>query len=572
MGIAADLISVMLAALLGAIVARALRQPYILGYILGGMIIGPYTAGPTVSGVGQENIDLLANIGVALLLFALGLDFSLKKLKPVQSIALIGTPIQVSVTMLAGWSISHFYLGWGNLESIWFGAFMAFSNTMMILKTLENRGLMGTYLSAIIVGILIMQDICTVPLLVILPTLSQMGEGIMPLLWALGRGALFLAGMFILGTRLIPWILSIVAGAQSRELFMLACATIGLGVGYATFLLGLSFPFGAFVAGILISESDYARQALGDIAPLRDLFCMLFFASIGMLINIAFIYENILPVLKLTVAIFVVKSLIFWLVATAFRLRQQKALTIGLGMYSIGELSFLLVSLAEEAEVLTEQQSALMLAAAILTMLLTPFTFKIAPIAYSLCRKVFRMEAVEAQGYEAGGAQDHVIIIGAGRMGIAIGTVLTEFLIPFVMIEYNLPAFLDAKEKGFPVIFGDAATPEVFEAADPAEAHLTVITASAPTGCYPLIGSIRTHYEWMEIIASASSEEEIAQLKECGVDVMINPVLEASLEMTRLTLEHFGIEEKTVASMLAAYRTKQYNAGVPLQVLEEKER
>ncbi|WP_290921324.1 cation:proton antiporter [Halodesulfovibrio sp.] len=573
MGIATDLITVMLAALLGAIIARALKQPYILGYILGGMLVGPYTAGPTVSGDGQQNIELLSNIGVALLLFALGLDFSLKKLKPVRVIALLGTPLQVGLTMLCGWGIGYYLLEWSSLQAVWFGAFMAFSNTMMILKTLENRGQMGTYLSAIVVGILIMQDICTIPLLVVLPTLSMVGEGFMPIVWALGKGAVFLVGMFVLGTRLIPWILSIVASAQSRELFMLASSTIGLGVGYTTFLLGLSFPFGAFVAGVLISESDYARQALGDIAPMRDLFCMLFFASIGMLINFGFILHNIIPVVKLTVAIILVKGIIFWLVATVLRIRQQKALTLGLGMFSIGELSFLLASIAEEAQVITEQQSSLMLAAAILTMLLTPLGFKMSPVAFKLFRKVFRLEVVEAESYISDGKRDHVIIVGAGRVGFAIASILTEFLIPFVMIEYNLPAFLAAKKKGFPVIFGDAAVPEVYDSADPQAAQLTIITAPATTGCFPLIGTIRSRYDNMEIIASVSSDDQVEQLKQCGIDVMINPALEASLEMTRLALEHFDIEDKNIGSMLSAYRVKQYTAGqISPQFSEEETR
>lgn len=571
MGIATDLITVMLAALLGAIIARALKQPYILGYILGGMLVGPYTAGPTVSGDGQQNIELLSNIGVALLLFALGLDFSLKKLKPVRVIALLGTPLQVGLTMLCGWGIGYYLLQWSSLQAVWLGAFMAFSNTMMILKTLENRGQMGTYLSAIVVGILIMQDICTIPLLVVLPTLSMVGEGLMPIVWALGKGAVFLVAMFVLGTRLIPWILSIVASAQSRELFMLASSTIGLGVGYTTFLLGLSFPFGAFVAGVLISESDYARQALGDIAPMRDLFCMLFFASIGMLINFGFILHNIIPVVKLTVAIILVKGIIFWLVATVLRIRQQKALTLGLGMFSIGELSFLLASIAEEAQVITEQQSSLMLAAAILTMLLTPLGFKMSPVVFKLFRKVFRLEVVEAESYISDGKRDHVIIVGAGRVGFAIASILTEFLIPFIMIEYNLPAFLAAKKKGFPVIFGDAAVPEVYDSADPQTAQLTIITAPATTGCFPLIGTIRSRYDKMEIIASVSSDDQVEQLKQCGIDVMINPALEASLEMTRLALEHFDIEDKNIGSMLSAYRVKQYTAGQISQQFSEEE-
>ena len=240
-------------------------------------------------------------------------------------------------------------------------------------------------------------------------------------------------------------------------------------------------------------------------------------------------------------------------------------------MYSIGELSFLLATIAEQTKVISEQQSALILAAAILTMLLTPFTFKIAPVMYKLCKKVFHLESIETESFEVGGNRDHVILIGAGRVGTAIASIFTEFLIPFVMIEYNLKTFLAAKKKGFPIIFGDAAVHEVFDSADPADAQLAIISSPATTGCYPLIGSIRARYPGMVIIASVSTEEQIGQLNECGIDVMINPALEASLEMTRLALDHFDLPEERVASMISSYRAKQYAAGSILTEIEEGE-
>ncbi|WP_074218042.1 NAD-binding protein [Halodesulfovibrio marinisediminis] len=257
-------------------------------------------------------------------------------------------------------------------------------------------------------------------------------------------------------------------------------------------------------------------------------------------------------------------------ITTALRIRQQKVLTIGFGMYSIGELSFLLASIAEEAQIITDQQSSLMLATAILSMLLTPVTFKLAPVAYALCNKVFCLEGIETEPYVSDGKRDHVIIVGAGKVGFAFASILTECLIPFVMIDIiSRRSWL--QKKGFPIIFGDAAVQEVFDSADPVDAKPTIVTPPATTGCFPLIDTIRSRYKAIVIIASVDSDEQVELLNAYGIDVIINPVLEASLEMTRLVLEHFDIEDQSVGSMLAAYRTKQYTAGQLVAPFDDSE-
>ena len=309
MGIATDIIIIVLAALIGGLIAQKLRQPLILGYILSGVLIGPFTGGITVSEI--HDIELLAEIGVALLLFALGLEFSLSELKPVRKIALIGTPIQILLTMAYGFAIGS-WLGWEWIPSVWLGALMSLSSTMVILKTLMNRGWLGTLSSKVMIGMLIIQDLAVVPMMVVLPILNTPKSGITLLSFAALKAALFITLMILLGTRLLPRLMTYVAGWNSRELFLVAITAIGLGVGYATYLLGLSFAFGAFVAGMVLSESDYGYQTLSDIIPLRDLFGLLFFTSVGMLLDPAFLVPNWDKVLLMVALISLGKGLIFF--------------------------------------------------------------------------------------------------------------------------------------------------------------------------------------------------------------------------------------------------------------------
>ena len=258
MGIAADIVLIVLAALIGGIIAQRLKQPLILGYILAGIVLGPHTGGVTVSEV--HEIEKLAEIGIALLLFGLGLEFSFSHLKPVRNIALFGTPLQMLLTTAFGIGIGR-WMGWEWTVSIWFGALISLSSTMVLLKTLENQGHLGTLSSRVMIGILIVQDLAIVPLMIILPQLSNPEAGLPLLGMAALKAGVFLILMIVVGTRIIPGIMRHVAKWNSRELFLLAATAMGLGVGYGTYLFGLSFAFGAFVSGMLLSESDYGYQA-----------------------------------------------------------------------------------------------------------------------------------------------------------------------------------------------------------------------------------------------------------------------------------------------------------------------
>ncbi|MGA9536894.1 MAG: cation:proton antiporter, partial [Desulfobacterales bacterium] len=300
MGIATDIILLIVAAFFCGLLLQRLGQPLILGYIVAGIVLGPHTGGLTVSNI--HDIELLAEIGIALLLFALGLEFSLKDLKPVKKVALIGTPIQMVITIGLGLGIGRL-MGWDLKSSLWLGALISLSSTMVILKTLMNQGWLGTLSSKVMIGMLIVQDLAVVPLMIILPQLNNPAVGLSVIGFAALKAVAFIVAMVLLGTRLLPRLLMHIAKLGSRELFLLAITAIGLGVGYVTHMVGLSFAFGAFVAGMVLSESDYGHQALSDIIPLRDLFGLLFFSSVGMLLDPIFLWDHIGQVLFLVIAV-----------------------------------------------------------------------------------------------------------------------------------------------------------------------------------------------------------------------------------------------------------------------------
>src|SRR5690606_301223 len=236
----------------------------------------------------REEIALLAEIGVALLLFTLGIEFSLKDLRPVRRVALFGTPIQVLLGIGLGYGVGQM-LGLDWLASLWFGVALGPSETMVVVTTVGGRGVVGALASRVMMGMLIVQDLCVMAIMLVLPYLGGTSFDAAALLFAVVRAALFLGVMLLIGTRVIPWLMRRIARWESRELFLITVTALGLGIGYAAWLAGLSFAFGAFLAGLVISESDYSHQALGEVIPLRDIFAMLFFVSVGMLLDPAFL-------------------------------------------------------------------------------------------------------------------------------------------------------------------------------------------------------------------------------------------------------------------------------------------
>ena len=538
MGIATDLILLVVSAFFSGLLMQRLGQPLILGYILTGIAFGPYTGGFALTSV--HEIELLAEIGVALLLFALGLEFSLKDLKPVKKIALIGTPIQILLTIAMGYGIGQ-WMGLDAKTSLWLGALVSLSSTMVLLKTLMNQGWLGTLSSKVMVGMLIVQDLAVVPLIVLLPMLNNPALGWISLEIAILKTVLFLAGMILFGTRLLPRIMRHIANLGSRELFLLAITAIGLGVGYLTYLVGLSFAFGAFVAGMVLSESDYGHQALSDIIPVRDLFGLLFFASVGMLLNPAFLLDHWEQVLILVLIVSLGKGIIFALLARIFKYGNVVPLAVGLGLFQVGEFSFVLAQVGVSTNSISHEVYSLVLTTAIITMFLTPLISGQTARLYALRKRWFKHEALDSINFPKTGFRNHVIIIGGGRVGFRIAQVLKRLNVPLLIIELDQLRVDRAKNADIPVVYGDASHEVVLEAAETSLARLLIITSPEVVIAQTIVQRVRKVNAEIQVIARAPGIEFLEEFKKLNISEVVIPEFEAGLEMARKALVHLHI-------------------------------
>jgi monovalent cation:H+ antiporter-2, CPA2 family len=370
MGIASDFVLILIAGLAGGLLARLLRMPLLVGYVAAGVVVGPYTAGPTV--VQIHDIELLAEIGVALLLFSLGLEISFRDLKPVRRIALIGGPIQIVLMAGAGALAGIKFLGLPVTDSVWLGAMISLSSTMVVLKTLAESERSSTLASRVMIGLLVVQDLAVIPMLIILPQLADPSGALPRLARAGGIAVVVLAAMIVIGRWLLPMLLARVVALGSRELFLVAVVASGVGVGYAAHAAGLSFALGAFVAGIVLSESEFSHQALSDVIPLRDIFGLLFFVTVGMLFDPRFVWEHTGEVALATLSIIVGKAVILGLLTRAFGYTKMAPWIVGMGLAQIGEFSFVLARSAFGAGLISDTAYGLGLTCTILTMALSP--------------------------------------------------------------------------------------------------------------------------------------------------------------------------------------------------------
>jgi CPA2 family monovalent cation:H+ antiporter-2 len=570
MGIATDIILLVVTAFFCGLLMQRLRQPLILGYILAGVILGPHTGGLTIQET--HDIELLAEIGVGLLLFALGLEFSHQDLKPVKWIALIGTPIQIGLTIGLGLAIGRM-MDWDWKTSVWFGSLISLSSTMVLLKTLMNQGWLGTLSSKVMIGMLIVQDLAVVPMLIILPLMNDPAAGLASLGLAAVKATLFLTGMFVLGVKLLPWLMRHIARLGSRELFLLAIIAIGLGIGYATYLVGLSFAFGAFIAGMVLNESDYGHQALSDIIPLRDVFGLLFFASVGMLLDPQFLLDNFGLILLLVLLISLGKGCIFAALSWVFRYGNVIPLAVGLGLFQIGEFSFVLARIGLSTGSISADLYNLVLTTAVLTMILTPVASAQTARLYALKKRWFRKEPLESINFPDKGFNRHVVIAGGGRVGLQIAATLHRLAIPFVLIELDQRRIEQAKKDGHAVIYGDASHEIVLEAASVANAALLVVTIPSIIESQTIVTHAQKLNSRIEVVARLSDPDFLEIFSELNVTDLVYPELEAGLEMIRqaLLVLHVPVTEihRQTESLRQEYFTSRSGQSKSYQTLSQ---
>jgi len=520
--------------------------------VAAGIVVGPYTPGPTV--VRREDIDLLADIGVALLLFAIGLDLPLHLLAPVRRVAVWGTTLQiVLITALGG--LAGRLLGLNGAAALWLGALTALSSTAVVLKTLQERGLSTTLAGRVMVGMLLVQDLAVIPLMVLLPSLEHLDQGLRALGVAGLRAGMLVAATVWLGTRVLPRVLEQVARWGSRELFLIATVASGLGIGYGAHLVGLPFAFGAFLAGMALSESEYSRQALHDIAPLRDVFVMLFFASVGMLLDPAALWRAGGLVMAL-LALLAAKGVLVALLVRAFGYGENIPLAAGLSLFQVGEFSFLLARAGAEVGQVAPDTYAAMLTVAAITMSLTPLAINLAE----------RLQArpKRAQGETASPPtsrpqhRSHVVIAGYGRVGRFICEVLQQLDHPFVVIDLDPMAVAAARQAGYETVYGDAAAPAVLEAAGAGEARLVILTIPDPVAVPVAVERVRKLKPDVHVVVRATGLHQLEELSRLGVYEAVLPELEAALELVRQVLAHLDIEPGDIQRFVDRLRRDHY--------------
>jgi monovalent cation:H+ antiporter-2, CPA2 family len=555
MGIASDIVIVVVAALAGGLLAQFLRQPPIVGYILAGVVVGPFTPGVSVGEPGQ--IALLAELGVALLLFTLGMEFSLKDLRPVRKIAVIGTPIQMVLCVFLGLWLGHL-LGLDWEASIWLGAALGPSSTMITLKLLASRGLLGTLSSRVIIGMLIVQDIVTMAFILILPYVGNLQGNWPQLAFAVLRAALFLGAMLFVGARIIPLLMKLVVRWNSRELFLVAVTAMGLGIGYVAYLFGLSFAFGAFLAGLVLSESDYSHQALSDVTPLRDIFAMIFFVSVGMLLDPVFLVDNWLTVVWVVAVVAVVKALIFGGLAVAFGYRMVVPLAVSLALFQLGEFSFVLAREGLAGGVFGSDVYGLILAVALVSTLLTPAAFQAVSPLYALQRRLFKPGAPSSMELPEFTEQRHVVVAGAGRVGQYVARAIQELGLQVVAIEPNQQRVNECKRLGIPVIFGDASHALVLKAARIDQAQVALVTTPVIGVTEAVVRQIANLNPALHVVARADGVEQMQMLHGLGVHEVVQPEFEAGLELARQALLHFDVSDLEIERYNDAVRHELY--------------
>jgi CPA2 family monovalent cation:H+ antiporter-2 len=536
-----------------AAVAHKVKLPPLVGYLLAGIVIGPFTPGYVAD---QNLASQLAEIGVILLMFGVGLHFSLEDLLSVKKIAIPGAIVQIACATLLGMGLAT-WLGWEIGAGLVFGLALSVASTVVLLRALQERRLVETERGRIAVGWLIVEDVAMVLALVLLPVVAGLlqGEGasVSEIALALGitaaKVAAFVAVMLIVGKRVIPWILHAMAHTGSRELFRLSVLVIALGVAFgAAELFGVSFALGAFFAGMILSESKLSQQAATETLPLRDAFAVLFFVSVGMLFDPTILVREPLPVLATLLIILVGKSLAAYAIVRAFGYANATALTISTSLAQIGEFSFILANLGVALLLLPEQGRDLILAGAIISMLLNPFLFS--ALDGLLARqgagsKRAKPEAGVAPSAPIGPSdlKDHVVLVGHGRVGKTVSKVLGERGIKLFVIEDDKDAAAEAKTRGIAALAGNAADPQVIEAANlPAARCLLVAIPDAFEGGQ-VVQQARAVNPSLTIIARAHSEAEILHLKKHGASLVIMGEHEIAMAM----VEHVATGAKTGA-------------------------
>jgi monovalent cation:H+ antiporter-2, CPA2 family len=561
-----DITVALVTAFAGGLLARRLGLPTIAGYLLAGMAIGPFTPG-FVGDVGD--ISQLAELGVIFLMFGIGLHFSLRDLWAVRTIAILGAVIQIILVTAVGFVLARFW-GWSSAAGLVLGLAVSIASTVVLLRNLADNGLLNTPHGQVAIGWLVLEDLATILILVLLPALlgSEQETSWQAIGLALFKAAIFVALMLVIGARLLPWLLSQIAFTRSRELFILAVVAVAVGfaLGSAA-LFGVSLALGAFLAGVVLGESDISHQIGAEVVPFRDVFTVVFFVSVGMLVNPIYVLANAGQVLALTALIMIGKPVLTVLMGFVLPGSARTMLVAGIGRGQIGEFSFIVSQAGIGLGVLTQDNYSLILAGALISIVLNPLLFRVIP---AIERLLQRMPVLwRALDWHKPLPQattptlaEHVVVVGAGRVGKHIVTVLEQLGIPRLILEIDAQQAVAFQERGIPTLFGDAANSEVLNHAGLSHARALVVTLPDEVATEMVASAARRLAPNLPIIARAATRSGVQRLTKQGVQDVIYPEFEGGLEVVRHTLLTLGYPATQVLSYTDAVRRDQYDTTV----------
>ncbi len=544
-----------------------LRVPAIIGFLLTGALAGPHGLGLIH---GLHDVEMLAEIGIVLLLFTIGIEFSLENLLRIKTSVLVGGSLQVLLTVAAGFGLSH-YMGFPFGQALFIGFLLSLSSTAIVLNLLQGKAEVDTPHGRVILAILIFQDIIAIPMMLIAPFLSGTKAGSGEPLYILMIKIVFIIGLLILSAKyLIPRLLYQIVKTRISELFLLSLIGICIGVAWLTSSMGLSLALGAFIAGLIISESEYSHQALGYILPFKDIFTSFFFVSIGMLLNTGFFFGNVGTILLLTFIVMVIKYFIGSLSTGLLGYSLRTSTLVGIAICQVGEFAFVLSKVGIDYKLLDDRAYQLFLSVSILTMAATPFAIKFSdnfadflmrlPIPSNLR---FSLNPSEAQKSEY--RKDHLIVIGFGLNGRHLCKVADKAHIPYLILETNPDTVRSEKKRGRPIYYGDATEATVLEHANIRTARVAVVAISDPTATRKTVAEIRRLCRNVYIIVRTRYLSEVNDLYNLGANEVISEEFETSIEIFSRVLTKYLTPKSEIEQFITNVREANYDMLRPIQ-------
>ena len=546
-----DLAYVFLAALVGGVLAWLARQPLILGYVVGGILISPFTPGPAVER--SQSFELLAEVGVVLLMFSIGMEFSLRDLLRVKWVALIGGPLGILLSVGFALAVGAVF-GWPPLYATVIGLVVSVASTMVMARLLMDRGELHSPHGRVMIGIALVEDLAVVVMTVLIPVLGDLAPGrLLGLGLAMAKALAILVPFAYLATKVFPPLMTRVARSRNPELFLLVALAGGLGTAALSQAVGLSLALGAFLAGLIVSQSDYAHETLARLLPLRDAFVALFFVTVGALVDPGAVIDR-LPLLGAIVGLTVVGKLVArTFIVRLFGYPLWTALLAGVGLGQIGEFSYLLVQAARSAGHVGPEVYNATLAASLLTILINAALFRTVPGWVARRRLARASDRLSATAIDPETLRDHVLVLGFGRVGSAVGEALDTFRVPYAVIETDPDIVTALKARGLVALYGDGVHERVLEAAHADRARLAVVTIPEGDRTRQAVRALRGMNAGLRVLVRAHDATIAEELERTGVAV-VRPEVEAATALVRHALGGLPLPADRVRAYLDRFR------------------